>query len=182
VNASRIDGGGQRWSLRNAVASDSQRVFAWRNDPAIRAVMTNDTPIGPEEHAAWYEATLHDPRRRLLVFELDAVPLGVMHIYDVDASRGTAQWGFYLRPQGAPRRSGTRMGVLALDYAFGSLGIRSLSAVVLGENERSLRMHRRLGFSEQRARAETAPMLVSFALTAPAWRRIAAHVREEVFG
>jgi RimJ/RimL family protein N-acetyltransferase len=64
---------------------------------------------------------------------------------DIDPVHGTATWGFYTGVD-APRGTGTRMLTRALEYAFGDLGLRKVSADVISSNEASVRVHRRLGF------------------------------------
>lgn len=130
-------------TLRAMCAEDLEKVRAWRNHPEVRRWMHNPSEIGAEEHAAWFERSLLDPSQRLLIAEEAGSPIGFVRFTGID--KKSAEWGFYKVP-GAPAGSGTRLGQVALNYAFGSLALKSVHATVLSNNQRSLRFHRKLGF------------------------------------
>ena len=105
--------------------------------------MHNPSEIGAEEHAAWFDRCRHDPSQHLLIAEEAGSPIGFVRFAGVDQQ--SDEWGFYKVP-GAPAGSGTRLGRVALNYAFDSLALKSVNATVLSDNQRSLRFHRKLGF------------------------------------
>lgn len=109
--------------------------------------MFSQHEISREEHEAWFEAADSDPSRQLLVVEDSDGLFGFVQLDSV-ASKGIANWGFYVRP-GAPRGSGRRLGVAALDHAFGELSLHKLCGQAIQTNNASVILHRRLGFAEE---------------------------------
>ena len=139
----------ERYALRPMTEADLPQVLAWRNSERVRQCMFTDRAITWEEHRAWWERTHASSSASHRIFEQDGMPVGVVNFTEVDRVSGTCEWGFYVGPADAPRGSGTRMGVLALDHAFGPLGVRKVCARVLGANAVSHAYHRKLGFVEE---------------------------------
>ena len=87
---------GKRTVLRPAQHTDVATIRAWRNQPANREVSINQHEISPEEHQEWWDRTKDDPQRRVLIFEADGRPLGVVNFFDLDlrqASRRPVRGG-----------------------------------------------------------------------------------------
>lgn len=133
--------------LRTMVEGDLQPVLSWRNHPEVRRYMFNSEEISWNEHVAWFAAASRNPRKHLLVFELDNHPVGFISLNE-SARGGLAEWGFHAAPD-APKGTGKRMLGKALIYGFTSLGLHKISAQVLQNNPRSLALHRQLGFKEE---------------------------------
>lgn len=134
-------------SVRPMVASDLERVLAWRNHPEVRRYMYTQHEITLEEHSRWFERATQDRSRHLLIFEKDAVPLGFINIHQI-ATGGIADWGFYAAPD-APKGTGRQLGQAALQYAFKSAGLHKLCGQALGYNEKSIQFHLSLGFTQE---------------------------------
>lgn len=64
--------------LRPASLEDAELLLRWRNEPSTRDASLRTTPIGRDEHIAWLQASLGDPKRRLLVAELRGIPVGTV--------------------------------------------------------------------------------------------------------
>lgn len=77
--------------LRPATMSDAQSLLAWRNDPLTRAASRHTTVIAPNEHAAWLERTLVDPRRHIMIAEWRDHPIGVVRL-DVGVGESELSW------------------------------------------------------------------------------------------
>ncbi len=146
---SLVSADGRSWALRSLREDDADRVLAWRNDPRIRAAMTTAEPIAPAEHHAWLARVMAAESAVVTLFELDGEPVGFMQLSQLDRRNANARWGFYLRPQGAPPGSGSRMGYLMLRHAFEELGLHRVYADVIADNPASLALHRKLGFVEE---------------------------------
>lgn len=138
-------------------AADVAPALAWRNHPAVRCVMFTRHEITLEESRRWFEAASADPLRHLLIYEQDGTPMGFASLARHPDAPAEADWGFYVAP-GAPRGSGTALGVAVLEHAFGALNLRSVHGAVLGFNQRSLHLHDKLGF--RRRYEDGAPVLV----------------------
>jgi UDP-4-amino-4,6-dideoxy-N-acetyl-beta-L-altrosamine N-acetyltransferase len=126
---------------------DLVRVLSWRNHPEVRRYMFIQREISLEEHTRWFTHALQDSERHLLVFEIDAVPLGFINIHQI-ATGGIADWGFYAAPD-APKGTGRILGQTALRYAFGTVKLHKIYGQVLIFNERSIRFHLSMGFERE---------------------------------
>ena len=120
--------------------------------------------IGEAEHRAWFAAGVADPSRRVLVYEHDGIPSGVVNFTGIDG--GTAVWGFFLDVEGLTARDATLpawMSVCreAVDYAFDVLGVDRLDGEVFAANTAVRRLNRRLGFIEGASRVVVRPDGVS---------------------
>lgn len=134
-------------NLRTMEERDLKPVLTWRNHPDVRRYMFNSGEISWDEHVAWFAAASGNPRKHLLVFELDNQPVGFISLNE--SARGSvAEWGFHAAPD-APKGTGKRMLGQALSYGFARLGLHKITAQVLEINPRSLALHRRLGFTEE---------------------------------
>ncbi|SDH58756.1 UDP-4-amino-4,6-dideoxy-N-acetyl-beta-L-altrosamine N-acetyltransferase [Pseudomonas panipatensis] len=134
-------------SLRPLERADLPLVLSWRNHPAISRYMCNQHHIELEEHLRWFERVSQDPRQELLIYEVGDRPWGYLN-FTHKAQGEIAEWGFYVAPD-AQRGTGTCMTSSALRFAFANRGLHKLSAQVLAYNERSIHLHRKLGFQQE---------------------------------
>lgn len=133
--------------IRQMVNADLERVLAWRNSHAVRRYMLTQHEISMGEHRQWFEFASQDPMRRLLIVEEGDVGLGFVQFKDV-APGGVADWGFYASPD-ALKGAGTKLGVMALDFAFDVLALHKVCGQALTLNRASIRFHRKLGFQQE---------------------------------
>jgi len=136
------------FNLRPMAERDLPTVWRWRNSERVRAVSFTDHEITWDEHLAWYERSKNDDSTQPMLFECGAKPIGVVNFTRIDRQAGSGVWGFYIGDQNAPKDSASTMGVLALDYAFGELGLRKVVGHSFVSNAASVRYHQRLGFRE----------------------------------
>ncbi|TAM59479.1 UDP-4-amino-4,6-dideoxy-N-acetyl-beta-L-altrosamine N-acetyltransferase [bacterium] len=137
------------YRLRPLTRADLDLVLTWRNAPHIRRWMYTDHLISRVEHVTWFERVQTMESALLLLFECADEPLGVVNFVDIQAGRESGSWGFYLAAAEPPRGLGSKLGVLALAYAFERIGLRKLRAEVLASNARSLAFHHKLGFQDE---------------------------------
>jgi UDP-4-amino-4,6-dideoxy-N-acetyl-beta-L-altrosamine N-acetyltransferase len=175
-------------SLRDLTAGDRALLRIWRNSDRVRLSMSNRHVVSGAEHDAWFAATLDDPSVHHEVFECCGTPLGLVSLKELDSTTSDASWGFYIGEDWAPAGSGSRMAILALDRAFGDMGLQRVRAEVLIDNETSLRFHDRLGFRRTGTVSRTAPdgpetlEWVAFELDADDWTLARPALRERYFG
>ncbi|UYZ60584.1 UDP-2,4-diacetamido-2,4,6-trideoxy-beta-L-altropyranose hydrolase [Hymenobacter latericus] len=149
--------------LRLATPADSDLLFGWSNDPAVRQFSFNPNPIARAEHDAWFAGRLASPEAVLLIAEDAATsrPLGLIR-FAVDGPDATLSY------QIAAEYRGRGLSAALLAAGTGALHQlqpqvrRVLGHVQLG-NEASLRSFRRAGFAELGADEATPPESVTFA-------------------
>lgn len=139
--------------LRPAIDADRDHVLRWRNHPEVRRVSLTRHEIGADEHARWWDAVAADDTREVLIYTRDDQPSGVVTIFDLDRTAGTAWWGYYLDNDGLTERGAMLPAWIAIQreavrYAFDTLGLAELHGEVVGMNESARRFNQRNGFSE----------------------------------
>ncbi|SEU38127.1 GNAT family N-acetyltransferase [Nonomuraea wenchangensis] len=137
--------------LRGAHDDDLPAMRRWRNHPRVRAASFTTHEIGADEHARWWAAVRADATRRVLIYDHDGVPAGVVAYSDL--SPASADWGFYLDLDGLERsgallRAWAGLEREAIEHAFGPLGLTVLRGEVLADNAPVRSLHRRFGFAE----------------------------------
>lgn len=133
--------------IRPMVHADLDLVLAWRNHPDVRRYMYTQHEITYEEHQRWFDRSSPDPKKHLLVFEVNQQPLGFVNFNEA-GSGGIADWGFYAAPT-APKGSGRLLGRTALSHAFLQLHFHKVCGQALAYNERSVRFHQSMGFCQE---------------------------------
>lgn len=139
--------GEEGFLLRPMEAGDLDLVRDWRNHQDVRRFMISQHLIAPAEHRDWFERCAGEPMRRLYILQQGDRPLGFAQLSGV-VRHGIADWGFYVSPQ-APRGSGWELGRRVLAAAFDGEGLHKVCGQTLVSNERSRRLHQRLGFAEE---------------------------------
>lgn len=137
--------------LRPATDADVEVIRRWRNHPKVRRASFTTHEIGPEEHRAWWERVSADPTRRVLIFEREGRPAGVVLFTGVGSE--LVEWSKYVDVDGlGSDRSAAweQLEYEAIDYAFDVLGARRIGAATLATNKPVLSLHARTGFTEVR--------------------------------
>jgi GNAT superfamily N-acetyltransferase len=132
-------------SVRQAVAGDARDVYAWRNDPLVRAQSLDQKEISPAAHVAWFEKAVKDEDKVLLIGETGSAGMGVVRL---DISGDEARVSIYLNP--AFRGKG--LGLSLLEQAVGWLrgnrrDVSTLTAEVKPDNGPSNVLFVDAGFS-----------------------------------
>lgn len=137
-------------ALRPLDAADRDRLFAWRNSPAVAAYMYTDRPIAPDEHARWFAGLQGDARRDYRIIEVDGLPAGLANFYDIDRAQGRAAWAYYLAdPAVRGKGVGGYVEFLMIERAFGELELRKLWCEVLASNAAVWKLHQKFGFQQE---------------------------------
>lgn len=118
--------------LRPANAGDMHSVYLWRNAEETRLHSHDPQPIPLEVHSRWFEASVCDPDRFLLIGELNNEPIGVLR-YDVAQERATIS--VYLVP--GHYGKGLGAGLIEAGSAYLGMaapGVREIVAEVYADN------------------------------------------------
>jgi UDP-2,4-diacetamido-2,4,6-trideoxy-beta-L-altropyranose hydrolase len=157
--------------LRRMRASDLDAVLTWRNAPEIRFCMLQAGEITTESHEAWFKRNSVNPDRELMIVEDNGQPVGFVQ-YSGLQDRTQPEWGFYAAPC-APKGTGSLLATLALEYAFGRLGLPRLIGRVLATNTVSIRFHEKFGFRLQQVNKmlEGNPLMQTYELLREDWEQ-----------
>ncbi len=134
-------------TVRLVAQADLALILSWRNHPDVRRFMFTQHEISPDEHQKWFSKVSLDNSRCLLVVEEGREPVGFVQ-FTQSASKGVADWGFYTDPE-APKGTGRKLGMAALEYAFTHLKLHKICGQVISSNPVSIGFHHRLGFIQE---------------------------------
>jgi UDP-2,4-diacetamido-2,4,6-trideoxy-beta-L-altropyranose hydrolase len=82
--------------IRQAQADDAAIVWAWRNSEEVRRYFFDPSPVGLNTHIDWWNQSLLDPQRVLLIGTLDGKEMGVVR-YDF-IEQNQVEVSIYLNP------------------------------------------------------------------------------------
>lgn len=136
-----------RGQVRPMDSNDLALVLEWRNHPDVRRFMYTRHEISMAEHREWFERCRGQTDRHLLIYEEAGAPCGFINLSPTGFS-GVAKWGFYTATSAA-KGTGRRLGRAAMQHAFHTLSLYKVCGEALAYNERSIRLHERLGFARE---------------------------------
>jgi UDP-4-amino-4,6-dideoxy-N-acetyl-beta-L-altrosamine N-acetyltransferase len=128
----------------------AELLFKWRQQPDVAQFMYSQRSISWADHLNWLSRLAGDPSRRYWIIEHLGKPIGSANLNNIDAENLRATFGMYVAEAGA-RMLGTGAAAefLALEEAFGPLGLEKVSCEVFAVNEAPIRMHLRMGFKQE---------------------------------
>jgi UDP-4-amino-4,6-dideoxy-N-acetyl-beta-L-altrosamine N-acetyltransferase len=136
--------------LRDLVADDSERLFAWRRQGEVNRWMSDQPPQAWGEHQAAFLAFMADQDRRGWIINRDGQPVGFLSLTGLTNCNRRAEWGWYIADADARGRGvGRAAEALGLDKAFDELGLQKVSAEVFADNEAALKAQAAAGFRRE---------------------------------
>ena len=136
--------------LRDLETEDSDRLFAWRREPAVNRWMSDAPPQTPQDQRRWVEALLTDPDRRGWIITFNGKPAGFLMLSGLTDCNRRAEWGWYIGdPDARGRGVGRGATALGLDKAFADYGLEKVWAEVLADNETALKSQSAAGFRRE---------------------------------
>jgi UDP-4-amino-4,6-dideoxy-N-acetyl-beta-L-altrosamine N-acetyltransferase len=143
-----------RGNLVNLVALEATRlevVRKWRTSPDVYEYLFDFQFISPEQQKNWYEKTLSDPGRQLLLIEdQQANPLGLVQLARIDFRNRSAEWGFFIgNTESRYGGHAAETEFLVLKYAFDYLNLNKLYCFTFAFNQKVLSVHSRFGFQTE---------------------------------
>lgn len=136
-------------TLRDIKPDEVELMLSWRNSPKVRKNMFTQQKIGLQDHLAWWESVKKRDSQKVLMFESNNVPLGIVSFTGIDETAAYSSWGFYTSPY-APKGTGKKMACIALDYGFSELMFQKIYGEVLAFNTTSINFHTYLGFKNDK--------------------------------
>lgn len=131
--------------LRAIRNEELELMLSWRNAPSVRANMYTQHEIGLTEHLAWWERMKSRPEHQYFMYELHCKPHGIVGLNNIDLTNNCTSWAFYASPE-APKGTGSKMELLALEEVFGKQQLNKLCCEVLAFNKPVIRLHEKFGF------------------------------------
>ena len=132
-------------TIRELKEEDLPKVLDWRNHPKVRSFMLTQHEISFEEHSHWFHKVKKEKKHHLFIVEEVGQSIGFVQ-FNRSTDENVADWGFYASPD-APRGTGIKLGITSLNHAFANLKFNKIVGRAFENNEASISMHLRLGFT-----------------------------------
>lgn len=129
--------------LRKATLDDCRTLFNWRNDQVTVAMSLVSEPVPWESHVAWFENSLVNPKRHLLVAEQDGNPVGTIRFDDLD---DTSEISITVSPDQRGKGMGTSLLDAADEWAREELGLDRIIARIKESNPASIAIFKKSGY------------------------------------
>ena len=123
--------------LRAATSADALDVWVWRNDPLTRAMSRVQEEVSRASHVDWFASAVVDPRRSLLIGEVDGEKVGMVRFDHGD----TTEVSININPEHRSRGHGYALLLAALKSVPGEVW-----AEIRDQNLASQRLFERVGF------------------------------------
>lgn len=134
--------------VRPATREDCRLYWEWANEEAVRAASFSSEPIPWSTHVAWFETRVGAPDCRLyLVCEASGDPVAQVR-FEIEGEKAVVSISV-----GAEHRHkgyGLRALELSMERLFSETNVRTFDAFIRPDNEASLRLFERAGYSEAR--------------------------------
>lgn len=131
--------------LRDIRNDELELMLSWRNAPDVRKNMYTQHEISFNEHVSWWNSIQSRTDQKYFMYEVEDQPCGIVAFNKIDLLNENSLWAFYASPDAA-KGTGSRMELLALEYAFSKLNLNKLNCEVLEFNTPVIKLHQKFGF------------------------------------
>lgn len=131
--------------LRPATMNDAKILFAWANDPVVRASAFIQEPIEWKAHIEWLQRKLEDADCTIFVAEDAGVPIGQIRF---DREQDVASTDVHLAPEMRGKGYGTTLISSGMEAYFNMTNINRVTASVKTENAASAKTFEKAGFTK----------------------------------
>jgi RimJ/RimL family protein N-acetyltransferase len=153
---------GKKVFLRPVRRADIQYFLKWFNDPEVIQYLTIYLPMTEMAEEKWIEELGNNPSTRVgnnlnkINFVIEALApntnqlIGSIGLHAINQKDQTAEFGIAIGEKDYWSRGfGTEAAQLIIDYGFQQLNLHRISSSVFAFNERSLKLHAKVGFKEE---------------------------------
>lgn len=131
--------------IRKVIKEDSDLLLSWRNNPEVYKYALNPAPVAPGDHVNWFEKTLKDPRCVFYMGMMDGVPCGSVR-YQLAENLTEAEVSISVAPEFWGKGVASSMMAQAEIELKKETKVNIIHAVVLNENEASLKLFNKANF------------------------------------
>jgi len=143
---------GERVYLRPLEKEDLSSIQAWANDPEVRRLTGEVSPMSQSAAEQFFERVRTDRDRVWLVIArlADDRIIGEAGLLRIFSAWRTTDLSLIIGDKGAWEQGyGTEAILLLLDHAFGDLNMHRVAVGVVGFNQRALRFYEKVGFRRE---------------------------------
>lgn len=138
----------QQVHLRLMTAEDTSKIVAWRNKDFVRHNFIYQKPFTEEGHLRWIEEQVNPGHVvQFIICLADGREIGSVYFRDIDRKAQTAEYGIFIGEEDALGCGyGSQTARLALEYAFGTLGLQKVYLRFVEGNVAARRSYENAGF------------------------------------
>jgi RimJ/RimL family protein N-acetyltransferase len=176
---------GQKVVLRPVKRSDIQYFLKWFNDPEVTQYLAMYLPMTEMAEEKWVENLANETNGTGVHFVIEAIgnesakAIGSIGLHGISPKDHFATFGIAIGEKDYWSKGyGTEAARLIIKYGFEQLNLHRVSSSAFSFNERSLRLHRKVGFQEEGRQREAVFKngqyhdLVMFGLLREEWKGI----------
>lgn len=152
---------GKRVLLRPVKRSDINYFLKWFNDPEVTQYLMIFLPMTEMAEEKWIEDLANNPGNKInLVIEAldqgENKPIGNIGFVNIIQKDRVAELGIAIGEKDYWSKGyGTEAAQLLIRYGFEQVNLHRINSSVFAFNERSLKLHRKLGFQEEGRQRKT---------------------------
>ena len=152
---------GNKVTLRPVNKSDVEYLTRWVSDTEVTRFITPYLPITEMAEEKYVEGLSLNTSGSIAYFMIDAIepprnkPIGAIEIGDINTNDHIGSFGISIGEKDYWSKGyGTEAAQLIIRYGFEQLNLHRVSSVVFSFNERSRRLHRKVGFIQEGIKRE----------------------------
>lgn len=145
---------GKSVRLRPVQRSDLSSFLSWFNDPEVTQYLSFYLPMTEMAEEKWIESRGTTSTDASFVIEAADTEvnkaIGIIGLTDIKPKDHHAGFGIAIGEKGYWSKGyGTEAARLIVNYGFQELNLHRINSSVIAFNQRSVRMHRKVGFKEE---------------------------------
>jgi RimJ/RimL family protein N-acetyltransferase len=145
---------GQKVLLRPVRRSDIEYFLKWFNYPEVTQYLAIYLPMTEMAEAKYIEDLGADRTKTNLIIEAieggSGKAIGTIGLHEINPKDHHATFGIAIGEKDYWSKGyGTEAARLIVNYGFQQLNLHRINSTVIGFNERSARMHKKVGFKEE---------------------------------
>jgi diamine N-acetyltransferase len=150
---------GNKVVLRPVKRADITNFLNWFNDPEVTQYLRLYLPMTEMAEEKWIETLGSDPNNVHYVIETvepeTSRPIGSIGLHKIDAKNRDAEFGIAIGEKAFWSQGlGTEAAQIIIKYGFKQLNLHRISSCVYDFNQRSQKMHLKVGFKQEGRRRQ----------------------------
>lgn len=133
-------------TLRKISEDDLEMIMNWRMSETVTKYMNTNPQLTLKDQKEWFESLERNDKARNWIIEVEGVPAGLINLADIDWTKGTTSWGYYI---GEEKLRSLRLAIsleMSLyDYCFDVLGFTEVHNEAFKLNEGVWKLHTACG-------------------------------------
>ena len=136
-------------TIRPVTEADTDKIVQWRNAPSVVSHFIYRTPLTREAHLNWFHSRVQtgEVAQFMIVDGETEQEVGSVYLRDIDRQNKKCEYGIFIGEDSCRGKGiGSAAAKLALDYAFGTLGLNRVFLRVFADNVRAIKSYENAGF------------------------------------